>query len=107
MANSALLAQRLVERGLYHVPGTAALAGCAAVLLSPAPAGRGPFLGIGVLFGLLVTTLLIDYPELFIFLVAAFVVHLAAALWRRRLAWKSLLGSVGVALLTSVVLLNE
>ncbi|MGH7172362.1 MAG: hypothetical protein ACRELG_18960, partial [Gemmataceae bacterium] len=64
-------------------------------------------LGQGVLIGIVVTGQLIFYPEVFPFLVLAFALYVVSGLWRRQLAWKPMLASVGIGVLTSVILLNR
>lgn len=106
LAVSALTTLGATYQLIAQVAGLPMMAGCAFVMMEPPAPDRGGRIRQGLLIGLLCSGLMLYYPEIAPFLGLGYLLYLGLALWQRRLAWRPLLPVLGVALATSLVLLN-
>jgi hypothetical protein len=107
MALSAITTLGALYQLIAQVLGLALLVGCVVVVLQPFDGlGRGALIRHGILAGLLLSALLLAYPEVFPFLAAATGFYLVVAWWQRSLALQSFLVMSATGGVTTLVLLN-
>lgn len=93
---------------IAQVGGLALLAGCGTVLLRPLSGMRsGPALRLGILVAILLSALLVVYPEVAPLLALAFALYAVIGLVRRRLVVRPLLAILGTLAAATPVLVGR
>lgn len=104
---SALTSLSTLYQLLAQVSGLGLLAGCATLLLRPFKGmERQAEARQAILAGILISGLLIVYPEVSPFLVLAFFLYILVGLIQHRLTWKPLLPVIGTVFLVTILAVN-